>query len=241
MKEHLEVSTVDRENYNTSSSHNCVIHLQKKLYDIEQIRLINAQIPLTFYAFNSSNNIIHTSLGNATIVAGNYNTNELVSHMITILNAATTPATWTITYSEQTNKLTFVCTSAYIFQFSNTSSACYNLGFPSVNTISGTTNTSTRSINISGDLNCYLRFREFYNPDTITSSGSYFSFKIPLTHKYNEIEFYVNQSSDENTQKIQVLKNLFILHVELLRYNGSYLDLNNSDFNFMLEIEYKDK
>jgi hypothetical protein len=234
MKERLEVSTTDRNDFNTSSSHSCVIPLSNRYYNVKNIKLVNAQIPLTFYAFNSSNNIIHTNLGNATIIAGNYNANELCSHMKSILDTATS-ATWTITYSKYTNKFTFVCTSAYIFQFSNANSACYNLGFPPVNTTSGTTNTSTRSINITGELNCYLRISQFSTPDMHTVAGVFFNFKIPITQAYNNIEFYENQGND-NIEDVDI-RCLSILNVKLLKYDGTDFDLNNSDFSFLLELE----
>ena len=237
MKEKLEISTKDRQNYTTTSSHCCSIPLEKTFSNIKNVKLVNAQIPMTYFIFNTTNNVVKTSFGTAIITAGNYTILELITEMTSVLNTATSK-TWTISYSNKTNKLTFTCSLAFQFLFSDTTNtACYNLGFTNIDTASSLTTSSTRSVNIVGEMNCYLRIKELQTPSLHTVKGTFFNFKIPITKNYNEIEYYTNQG-DENVETCENIRALYNLSIELLKYDGTYLDLNNSDFNFEIEIEY---
>jgi hypothetical protein len=81
----------------------------------------------------------------------------------------------------------------------------------------------------------YLRFSQFNSPDNHTANGVHFNYKIPITQQYNDIEYYTN-SGDENIEDVE-LRSLSCLNLELIKYNGLALDLNNSDFSFLLELE----
>jgi hypothetical protein len=88
-----------------------------------QVQLLNAQIPYSFYVVNYTNNLFKTnilgSIVTYTIPPGNYNANNLIT---TILSVLGNPTGLTLSISSITGKLTFTYTSNFTiynnFQYS---------------------------------------------------------------------------------------------------------------------------
>ncbi len=86
--------------------------LGKPLNNIAALKVLEAQIPFSYYVFNSSNNkfILSESGGTPVIVAitpGNYTGSTITTELATQLNAATTVAnTYTVTFAIPTQKIT---------------------------------------------------------------------------------------------------------------------------------------
>lgn len=139
------------------------------------VKIIEAQIPFSFYTINSSNNTFTltdtTPLTNAviTIPAGNYNSTTLISTLTTQLNAAGSAGVYSITYSSTTGLLSFVKTGAATFTFTfgtatdlGASNPRFNLGFAAgANTTASNTLVAPNVANITGANYLYLNSRAF--------------------------------------------------------------------------------
>ena len=82
-----------------------------------ELSLVNAQIPISWYIINYSNNMFKVKLGNnteqiITIPVGNYNANSLITALNTLIN----DSNFSITISEITGKLTFTYNTTFIIQ-----------------------------------------------------------------------------------------------------------------------------
>ena len=109
--------------------------LLKQEDNIEQVQisLVNAQIPVSFYTINYTNNMFKieiTTLKLITIPVGNYNANSL----ITILNTLIDDSNFSITISRITDKLKFSHNKDFIIYTDNDCSIGSILGFELNNT-----------------------------------------------------------------------------------------------------------
>ena len=100
--------------------------------DIEQVQisLVNAQIPVSFYTINYTNNVFKIKLGNNIaqsyyIQVGNYNGNLLISSLNTLIN----DSNFVITISKITGKLSFTYNVGFFIYSDNDCSICSILGF----------------------------------------------------------------------------------------------------------------
>ena len=109
------------------------------LKGVVAIKFISAEIPFSYYVFKSSNNTFSLAENGGpdttiTIPVGNYTSGEIITVLGTLLTAATVVgATYVVTISNQTNKLTFTGSGGTLANF--------QLTFGSVG---GTGNTSPR-------------------------------------------------------------------------------------------------
>jgi hypothetical protein len=96
------------------------------LSNIAAVKIIEAQIPFSWYVFNSGNNSFYlyeegdyVTFAVVTLPIGNFTTAQMVTNLKTALDAATMNAlTYTVTYDATTLKFTFVNTGASPFAFS---------------------------------------------------------------------------------------------------------------------------
>ena len=92
--------------------------------------LVNAQIPVSFYTINYTNNILKIALGVGsiqylTIPVGNYNATTLISAIITLLN----DSNFNIVISKINGLLTFSYNNSFILYTDNTATIGQILGF----------------------------------------------------------------------------------------------------------------
>lgn len=97
-----------------------VFWLPKPLNDVAAIKIIECQIPFSYYVFNSTNNVFTlTEIGGATqvtIPVGNYNTTTIITTLQTILNAASPGSyTYVVTYNVATQKFQITQSGATVF------------------------------------------------------------------------------------------------------------------------------
>jgi hypothetical protein len=114
------------------------------LEEIAAIKILEVQIPFSWYVFNSVNNTFILSENGytsktVTIPIGNYTTSSLITVLETALNSASSSSgssnTWDVTYSDILQKYTFTASST---DFSFTFGAGY--GIPGVQPNSGNRN-----------------------------------------------------------------------------------------------------
>lgn len=142
------------------------------LKGVAAIKVISLEVPFSYYVFKSSNNTFRLSENGGanttiTIPVGNYTSGEMTTLLGSLLTAATgVGATYVVTISNQTNKLTFTGSGGTLASFiltfgsvggtGNTSPRLY-LGFEGGPTSStGLTLISTNSVNLSGANYLYL-------------------------------------------------------------------------------------
>ena len=111
--------------------------LLKQEDDIQQIQisLVNAQIPVSWYIINYTNNVFTLQLGNNItktyyISVGNYNANSLITALNTLIN----DSNFSITISKITGKLAFTYNTIFTIYSDNNYSICSILGFD-INTV----------------------------------------------------------------------------------------------------------
>ena len=142
------------------------------LKGVVAIKFAGAEIPFSYYIFRSSNNTFRlTENGGApvtiTIPVGNYTSGQMTALLGPLLTAATTVgATYVVTISNVTNKLTFTGSGGTLTDFvltfgsvggtGNTSPRLY-LGFEGGSTSStGLTLVAPNAVNLSGQNYLYL-------------------------------------------------------------------------------------
>jgi len=120
--------------------------LSRPLGNITYIKILEAQIPFTWYVFNNKNNsFILQEPGatlNVTIPVGNYNASTLATAWANAMTAASTATdaghfTYTVTYSALTQKFTVSTTNA-----PSVTNVTFSIIFPTVNGIEGNTDPS---------------------------------------------------------------------------------------------------
>ncbi len=94
------------------------------------ISLLNAQIPVSFYAVNYANNVLFYSISSTTYsitnAVGNYNSNTLITQLETQFLGNS--HTFTITIDNSSGILTFVnSTTDFTFLPSTSGTTCYNV------------------------------------------------------------------------------------------------------------------
>jgi hypothetical protein len=142
------------------------------LKGVVAIKFISVEVPFSYYVFISTNNTFtfeENGVGSSTITIpiGNYTSGEMTTLLSSLLTAASTVgATYVVTISPQTNKLTFTGSGGTLSNFrfimgsiggtGNTSPRLY-LGFNGGPTSStGLTLISPNAVNLSGANYLYL-------------------------------------------------------------------------------------
>ena len=201
------------------------------------ISLQKASIPNTFYNINSSNNILDITtdiLLRETIPEGNYNINQLISYLKSIL------PTFTIDYNVINNKCSFSYTSAWIImssstllsvlgfnESSETQSVSNGLGsyqiqpphccnLVTVKTINIVTNLSTNNIN-----------KAIPHNNSILCS-------IPVNvSPYSMIQYENNNNFRTNL----FVNSLCMLNIKLVDDLGNIINLNGAHYSMTFQID----
>lgn len=252
----LNVNSLARLNYLNTDSSNYRIDLAHPLIGrIKSFSLKTATIPNTIYNIISPVNVLlfTDSVGDTsiTIPPGNYSLDQLVIVIEDLLNATTD--VYTITYNQNTGKITITSTFAGFTLlpgntslsdrgeiFSSPPSLNYQLGFAPL-----TTYVSTGGVldapnvpTLQGLGHVYIRlkqFKQFYK----NTVNTFFTFDVPMYETFTGINYYTEGNgcvqkysmSDSNTY------NIGFLDVELLNVFGNRVNLNGSDWGFVIEFE----
>src|SRR5260221_1687540 len=110
MNKLLTINSINRRN---GTSTNFYIQINKPI-KFNHISLESAQIPVTFYNINSSNNSFNINEGAGdtliTINPGSYNISDLVTQLSIKINSAGLGGAYTITYNGSTFKISIQST-----------------------------------------------------------------------------------------------------------------------------------
>ena len=165
----IELDSLDNSgtfNSNYASTDWPTFRLLLPLNDIAAMKIIEVQIPFSYYVINGVNNtfVLQESVGmvntTVTLPVGNYDANSLVTALQVALTAASANSyTYTVTYATSSGKLTIVSSGANAFTLTfglPTNSGNVNprlfIGFPGGSTTSGVGGVlvSPNSIQITG-------------------------------------------------------------------------------------------
>jgi len=202
------------------------------LFSVDHCEVCNS-----YYLINDTNNKIVINSITYNIVFGNYNVNNFISALLSVI-----PSGFTVTYSSITNKLTFNYTSNFTINAS--SDLC------TINDILGLGNINITSIGNSlvlpyvvnflplARINFRSNFFKFNNFSTTDNTTDIF---LSLQNSAPPIGviYYVNQT---NTNFIINDVNITSINIDVTDDNNNLINFNNVDWfmTFTIKVDYKD-
>ena len=199
------------------------------------ITVLNAQIPVSFYIIDETNNILYYSDGTTTktiiITIGNYNGNQ----MVTALNAGFTSNGSLITtiLNSQTGLLYFTITGGTNYTFLATSTIKSILGFDT-NISSNTLITMPYQLNLLGKKKIFINSNNLRNSAFSSKALSCVQTiaTIPVDQPpYNMIS-YVSVSDLEKI--ILSNKSLDMIDIEIVDEDNNYVNFRNINWSITL-------
>jgi hypothetical protein len=211
-----------------------MIHMTPNITDI-WFSVNSAVIPASFYNINSSNNRIRIGSNTYTIAVGNYNINELITAINTIINTAILVL---FSYNQITNKITILNNgvSSQVITLS-ASTLLWVLGFERQYTITLTTLTSSTSPNCVNLLNIpriFIRSSaiDAGNYSDETESQDVLAV-VPNTACINGVIHYTNFNGIKHLVELQNLSNFDIFITDDER---NEIDFNGVPVFFTINI-----
>jgi hypothetical protein len=201
------------------------------------ICIMNAQIPVSFYTINDTNNVFTVQIGVVnyliSLVKGNYNFNTLAS-MVSTAFFTSTGLTVTLTINKATGIITFSCPSALYYTFDKS----YKIfGFlPNVN-YNGATITAPYPCNLLGakKLNIRSQRLQISSFNSITNNLGITISTIPVDVPAFSMISYINQT-DLNKTNLQI-KTIDQIDISIVNEDNELIDFNNIDWNITLVLE----
>jgi len=203
-----------------------------------ELSLVNAQIPISWYIINYTNNMFKIKLGNNTeqiftIPVGNYNANSL----ITTLNLLINDSNFIITISKITGKITFTYNNSFIIYTNIDNSIGIILGFE-LNNVYNSTNSLTcpYPLNLLGykRLEIYTQDIQTMNYSSANNSMSTLLSIIPIDQSPWGLITFNNYTDTKN-----IIKNKTIDKIEIIirAEDKTLINFNNIDWTLKLKID----
>lgn len=207
----------------------------------KSMSLESAEIPYSWYVFDSTNNLIVFNEGGsdltATITPGNYDATTIITEIKTRMDAAGT-LTYTPTYNSSTLKLTIAATGAFVLKFSQAGTAYKQLGWNAADTASSATQVAPRVINLAGFNYLYITVKNFVARG-LTSDLQNFSFKVQVPNDPGEVVFYTQNSG---INQITFQQNAGFseqdMKISLRNPDGQLVELNGRDWSCTLRVTF---
>jgi hypothetical protein len=223
-----------------TSSHTFGINLAGDPVEKGIYHLQFANIQNTSYTIRSGiNDVIYFNENatnkTATVTQGYYTSSSIVTAIKSAMDTASGGfATYTVTFSASTQKITIASTQNFSLTFgTNTNSSIARLiGFNAANTSAATSAISNNVINLSEPLSFAIRIREASEYNVSCINGSYASFVIPMDVGYGEYKYF--RSEFDFPQYCTFANKQTRLNIEIRDFEGNLLDLNGSDFELCL-------
>ena len=209
----------------------------KEEHDIinTQIELVNAQIPVSFYSVNYTNNILTYTLGTTktiTLMRGNYSSTQFMNALKSGFLA--NGDTFTITISTINGILTFTNATNYTFVYA-TSTIMGVLGFSSDATSTGGVLVAPYPLNLASitSLSIMSNTLATYNyssNNNLTSSLITLNVDKPT---WGIITFQ-SQSSQSRLLRYKIINSI---DIQIQDQNGYLINFNNLDWNLTFSIQ----
>jgi len=211
------------------------LQLDKRAIEMK-VSIVNAQIPISWYLINDTNNQITITIsGVATTYSfktGNYNINTFITEWATSIGPG-----WTLTFDSIKNKITFTYTSTFSFS-SGTNSIFSIIGFQKNITYSstGTSLTAPFVCNFAGitRLNIKSSCFNLYNVDSNNKGINRTLACIPVSGLNSGYIFYNNFTNFKDNFKGTELSSLGI---EIRDDFRNFIDFNGVDWSMTLQID----
>lgn len=225
-------------------------YLTRPLNNIAGMKILQAEVPFSYYIINSKNNtfLLSEPAGTATVTlpVGNYNSSTMSSALSTALTTASTGLngrTYTVTYSSQLEKFSITSSSgnfSLTFNTSNQDNPRTVLGFDAgISTSSGSVLLAPNTSQLTGPNYVYLNSTQLgpitntYLPQNSENlqqgqKGPQIA-RIPIRCNPGDVCYYKDPSPDhwfnfENLRQIQSFDMYFTLGNQAperaLRFNG---------------------
>jgi hypothetical protein len=218
--------------------------LLKEETDIEkvEIQLLNAQIPVSFYTINYTNNLFKIKIDTAeimtyTITTGNYNANSLIIEMNTQLNHAN----FHISLDKITGKLSFSHNKSFIIynDFENSIGSILGFSVNSTNTATGInpyTLSPSYPLNLLGIKRISILSNEL---PTFNYSSSYNGSCCLLGVIPVDAVLWgmINYHNITNIKHILKVRNIDKIDLQIFDENNNYINFNNCDWSITLSLD----
>jgi len=112
-------ATIKNNSYNSVMIFNLLTMKKEKNILYNQVSLIHAQIPVSYYTINENNNLFVLSTGSYTLINGNYNATSFKTMFLNLLGSS-----FSMSLDVSTGKYTLSCTSSYTILSTTT---CYKI------------------------------------------------------------------------------------------------------------------
>jgi len=260
---YINIDTRFREEYNYLQVSNYNITLPERITDVKSMKVVSAEIPITFYNISSAlgNNYFYINNSKKiSIPDGQYDINALSSAISSNINSSSYSSTLSYMLNGTFSK--FVVTSALTIDFAVNidgtpdkfnfkSKLGWLLGFRNPTYVITSTNSiiSEGLIDINGPRYLYLAIEEFNKGNQSSFVPALYSSllnkniiaRISLnntTYKFG----YILPTNNFNGLLLSDIRSytgkidLLKLNIQLLNENGLPVNLNGMDFSFCLEV-----
>ena len=215
-----------------------ILHEQDNI-DYVTVGILNAQLPVSFYTVNYTNNTLIFIYGGDTytiaITRGNYNSNSLITELVN--QFLLVGFAMTITTSRITGIMTFTSTSAIAFSFGGLSTIFSILGFVFSTTYNSVTNKiiAPYPLNLLGikrlQINSSALSTNTYDSTTLGVSSNMAS--VPVNVASFGLIDYVNTS---NSFPILTAKNVTYIDIQIVDENRNLVNFNGIDWTITIQL-----
>jgi len=216
---------------------NDIIKINKDAIEM-RLELVNAQIPVSWYLINSTNNCFTVTVGavvtNYQFPFGNYNATTFITAFQNLLGSTS----WAVAFNSITNKFTFGY-SGGVFTFSDTTNSIFTIiGFSpgSQYTSSGNNLLSPYSVAFGGltKVNILSSTFNLANADSKTKGSVQTICSVPVSTIQGGYVFYNNYT---NFKSIFRNHELSSINIQIQDPNNNYIDFNNVDWTLTLQLD----
>jgi len=203
------------------------------------ICIMNAQIPVSFYTINATNNIIGTDLGNVTIPVGNYNFNSLAPVVVSAFSTQIS-VNITLSISKFTGLITFTFVGPGLANsYYNFNNSYKIFGFlPNVNYgYVGNDVISPFPLNLLGVKKVNIRSQKLQiaSFNSLSNNLGITLATLPVDQPAFSMISYINQT-DLNKTNLQI-NVIDEIDISIVDEDNNLLDFNNIDWNITLVLE----
>jgi hypothetical protein len=212
------------------------------------VRVLNAQIPVSFYTIDATNNILSYKLTSSSTIKlvvvanGNYNATTFIAKLTSFFIANGDPIT--VSFNSQTGKLTFASTVSYTY-YNKGINGCTMGDVIGIGTtsIAGTVKTCPYPLNLLNKSKLFIQSNSLFNV-AYTSYNLGFTTTIaaiPVNQPpYNLINYVSLSESDKVVIHNTTLNSI---DIQILDETDNFINFNNIDWSMTLclSIEREDQ
>jgi hypothetical protein len=209
------------------------------------ICIMNAQIPVSFYTINETNNYFQINISDIIIPTGNYNGNSLITALNTAIYAVVGFSSPTIALSPSTGKLTFTSISAFTIEITfptnlltgGTNYTHRILGFNPSSTTVGLSITAPYPLNLLGVNRLAIRSNKLAinSFNSVNLNLGITLATIPVNVAAFGLIDYSNQSDlNKSVLRVKVIDEIDILIED---EDNNLINFNNIDWTIALVLE----